>query len=122
MQRRICWDTNPHEIEHDVYAFTRMIHKDDYEKAMQAMRDHIEGKKELYEVEYRIRKKDGSYAWFYDKGGIVSRNEKGEPLKITGLVVDISEAKKRDQEILQIIRSIFADPYSKCYYRYQRYY
>ncbi len=81
----------PEEIDNDVYAFTKMIHPEDYEKAMQAMRDHISGKKKMYEVKYRIRKKNGRYTRFYDKGGIVSKDKNGKPLKIAGIVMNVSK-------------------------------
>jgi len=68
-----------------------MIHPEDYNKAMKAMKDHLEGKTPNYEVPYRIRKKDGSYALFLDKGGVVNRNETGKPLRITGIVIDVTD-------------------------------
>lgn len=71
--------------------FTDLLHPKDYEKAMQAMREHLEGKDPQYKIDYRIGTKDGNYKWFHDVGGITQRNEDGDPLKATGLVIDISE-------------------------------
>ena len=34
----------------DYTAFTNLLHPDDYNKAMQAMKDHLDGKKELYDI------------------------------------------------------------------------
>lgn len=56
--------------------FTSLVHPDDYEIIMQAMRDHLDGKKELYETSYRIRTIDGSYVRFYDCGKIISKEDK----------------------------------------------
>ncbi|MFW5771233.1 MAG: PAS domain S-box protein, partial [Spirochaetota bacterium] len=81
--------------------FTNLIHPDDYEKAMQAVRDHMDGSADIYDVEYRIQTADGSYRWFHDVGGITERNtETGETL-LVGIVQDITE-QKRQQEHLQI--------------------
>ena len=52
----------------DYTAFTNIVHPDDYEKTMKAMRDHLDGKKKLYEVDYRIKTKKGEYKWFHDRG------------------------------------------------------
>lgn len=88
------------EFGHDVYEICNYIHPEDYDSAMQSMREHLEGKTDIYEIEYRIRKKDGSYIWYYDRGKVVKRDENGKPVKITGVVFDISE-RKRYEEVLK---------------------
>lgn len=100
----------PEEIKDGVYDFTSMIHPDDYEETMQIMRDHLQGKRDIYEAEYRIRKKDGTYTWFYDKGGIVSRDSKDNPLRITGIVIDISEKKEHEEEINRLYKAFLQSP------------
>lgn len=71
-------------------SFTDLLHPDDYDAAMQAMTDHITGKKELYETEYRIKGKDGKYRKFFDRGKIVAKNKNGE-MAIAGMVIDITK-------------------------------
>ena len=77
------------EFPNNVYEICKLIHPDDYEHAMQQMRDHIEGKNPSYKVVYRLRTKSGDYKKYYDKGGIVFRDKKGKPLKLAGIVIDI---------------------------------
>lgn len=57
--------------------FTDLIHPEDYDASMKAMTDHYEGRKDTYEVAYRIKASDGTYVRFYDKGQIVERTEHG---------------------------------------------
>lgn len=57
--------------------FTDLIHPDDYQKSMNAMKDHYEGRADTYEVTYRIKTNDGAYILFLDKGKIVERSEQG---------------------------------------------
>jgi len=71
--------------------FTNIVHPDDYEKTMQIMRDHLEGKKDLYEVVYRIKHKNGDYLTFYDCGKIINRE--GEKTTLMGFVVKIEEGE-----------------------------
>ncbi len=71
-------------------SFTDLLHSDDYPAAMQAMTDHITGKSELYEAEYRIKCVDGSYKTFFDRGKIVARNGTGE-MAIAGTVIDVTK-------------------------------
>jgi len=78
------------EIGHAIEGFTEKIHPDDYEKAMQAMRSHLTGKADIYEVEYRIRCKNGKYVWLFDRGGVVEKDKNGNILKLAGIVIDIT--------------------------------
>jgi two-component system CheB/CheR fusion protein len=81
------------EVGNGFEAWTKYIHPDDFPKAMIAMKDHLENKAENYFVEYRIKHKNGNYLWYRDKGGIVSRNEKGKPKLLVGIVMNITNEK-----------------------------
>jgi len=70
--------------------FTSLVHPDDYEGMMENMRSCIQDKGP-YKVDYRIRRSDGDYLWFSDVGMISSRNDKGEPSVISGIVININE-------------------------------
>lgn len=74
--------------------FTRLVHPDDYEPIMQAMRDHLSGIKNEYDVNYRIRNRNGEYMWFHDIGRISDFTSDGRPSKIIGLVIEISDRKQ----------------------------
>ncbi len=80
----------------DYKSFTKLIHPEDYDRVMQDMRDHLAGKKDSYDVEYRIKSKSGTYKWYYDKGSIVERDKKDNPLVVKGLVIDISNIKRAE--------------------------
>lgn len=87
------------EFPNDVYEICKLIHPDDYEETMQKMRDHLTGKSPNYDVAYRIKTKKGDYKWYYDKGGIVERDASGKPLKLVGLVVDITDIRTMENQI-----------------------
>jgi PAS domain S-box-containing protein len=79
--------------------FTTLLHPDDHEVAMQAMRDHLMGKKPQYQVDYRIKNSSGAYHWFQDIGKISKRDEQGNPLTISGIVIDITERKRAEEQV-----------------------
>ena len=79
--------------------FTSKLHPDDYESVMQHMRNHLKGITEAYEVEYRIQHKDGHYLWYYDRGVVTKRDEKGMPIVLQGIVFDITETKKIEDRL-----------------------
>jgi PAS domain S-box-containing protein len=79
--------------------FMALVHPEDSGKAMNAMKKHIDGLSDKYEVEYRILTQSGEYKWFYDIGTIVKNDPNGIPLKATGLVIDITERKQADEAL-----------------------
>jgi len=83
----------------DTYEdFTELVHPDDYDRAMAAMRGHLEGDTEKYDVEYRIETADGSYRWFHDVGGVTQWDD-GRPRKVTGIVIDVSSRKEAERRL-----------------------
>ena len=69
-------------------AFTELLHPEDYERAMKAMQDHIDGKTDLYQLNYRIKTKTGKFILLHDRGQIVGR--KGDELAVAGIVLNIT--------------------------------
>jgi len=79
--------------------FMDLVHPEDYETAMNALKKHIFGHEDKYETEYRILTRSGEYKWFYDLGNISKRDANGNPLTISGLVLDITERKTAEKEL-----------------------
>ena len=71
--------------------FTNIVHPEDHDKSMVAMQEHLDGKKDLYEVIYRIRHKNGEYIKFYDCGK--NKKKKGENITVMGLVLKVENEK-----------------------------
>lgn len=89
------------EIEQPVtyQFFTSKLHPEDYDRVMNNMLNHLKGITHVYEVEYRIKAKDGQYKWYYDRGSIMKRDEQGHPLFLSGIVFDISDRKKNEDTL-----------------------
>jgi two-component system CheB/CheR fusion protein len=83
------------EIGKGFDAWTKLIHPDDYEIAMTAMKEHLTGKNEHYFVEYRIKHKNGNYLWYRDKGGIITRTKDKKPKLLSGIVMNITQEKTK---------------------------
>ncbi|MFD4839024.1 diguanylate cyclase [Achromobacter sp. NPDC058515] len=79
-------------------AYTR-LHPDDLDYVRAAMQDHFDGKTESYEVEHRIRCKDGSYKWICSRGKVVSRDEAGRALRMMGTTTDISAVRAMSERL-----------------------
>lgn len=77
--------------------FVNLVHPDDRDNAMQAMRDHLAGKVALYETTYRIMNTDGSYIRFYDCGQITGKE--GDDLVVTGFVLKVADTADVTEQI-----------------------
>ncbi|MCF7886409.1 MAG: PAS domain S-box protein, partial [Candidatus Marinimicrobia bacterium] len=79
--------------------FTDLVHPEDHKQVMQAMRQHLNGQAERYEVEYRIKTQAGDYKYFRDVGKITEQAESSEYMRIIGIVIDITQQKKTELEL-----------------------
>ncbi len=79
--------------------FVALVHPEDVDLVMNAMRNHLKGLAEKYETEYRILSKSGEYKWFYDIGAVAKKDTSGIPLYVTGLVMDITSRKLAEQAL-----------------------
>lgn len=69
------------------------VYKDDLEKSANTIEEHLRGETNAYEIEYRIRKNDGTTMWVLEKGCVVERDKDGKAKRMTGVVIDIDEYK-----------------------------
>jgi len=79
--------------------FTERLHPDDYRPVMDNMLAHLNGTASVYEVEYRIRAKDGTWKWFYDRGKLTRHGPDGRPALVAGIVFDISAKKALEEQL-----------------------
>ncbi|MGN7613832.1 response regulator [Magnetococcales bacterium HHB-1] len=70
------------------------IHPDDLEEVKKIGAEYRQGRRDEYEIEYRTKALDGSQKWVISKGSTVERDEKGNPIRMVGTILDISERKE----------------------------
>jgi PAS domain S-box-containing protein len=98
--RALMLGHEPDDFANATYQiFVDLIHRDDRPAVTANMRDLLEGRSDLYAVDYRIKTAVGDWLWFHDRGQLV-QTEMGDQL-VRGFVIDISERKRlEEQEIL----------------------
>jgi two-component system cell cycle sensor histidine kinase/response regulator CckA len=89
-----------HEILNDREEWLSRIHPEDSEMVKRHLSDYLAGRVPAYQVEYRLRHKDGSYRWIHAKGACL-RDDGGRPYRMAGSHADITEQKKLEQQLLQ---------------------
>lgn len=75
------------------------IHPDDKKTFFENLKTHLKGKTPEFEKEYRIRNKEGNYIWVYDKGKVTEYDSAGLPVKVSGLIYDITEKKNFEEKL-----------------------
>jgi PAS domain S-box-containing protein len=81
--------------------FLALVHPDDREPMIQTMSRHMLGETDYFKFEYRINTSYGDYKWLYDVARVTKRDDSGNPLTIAGMVMDISERKRFEQDIIE---------------------
>jgi PAS domain S-box-containing protein len=86
----------------DFKTWEQRIHPEDRDMAFREL-EKAEKNIQPYEVNYRFRKKDGTYLHLHDKGFFMA-NGKGSAYRMLGVMQDISEKVKSTQAIQEINR------------------
>ncbi len=78
-------------------TWLNLVHPDDIHKSDLAIKDHITGKKDYYEMEVRMHHKNSRWIWVLTRGGITEWDEKGKPLILSGTHQDITDKKNSEE-------------------------
>jgi PAS domain S-box-containing protein len=76
------------------------IHPEDVEEMRERMREHLRGKTEYYDHEYRMLGDDGCYRWVHSRG-LGVRDESGHVYRMAGSLSDVTQRKLAEQELLR---------------------
>ena len=82
------------------------LHPQDLPLLKRALVEHMKGRSEDYQVEYRIRHGDGRWVWIEDRGRAVERSDSGRVIRMVGTRRDISASKELEQQ-LQLAATVF---------------
>ena len=88
------------EIADNLDEWKKRVHPEDIDSCFADIKDHFERKVPIYTNEHRMLCKKGKYKWILDRGKLMSRTLKGEPLRMVGTHTDITDRKK-SEEILR---------------------
>lgn len=77
-----------------------MIHPDDRPVVDERLKQHIEGTKPYYEAEFRLQDHLGGWRWFFDRGKIVETDIRGNPIRLSGVLIEIHDRKNSENELV----------------------
>lgn len=78
------------------------VHPVDGKESDAMLQELIEGKRDLYEIDVRLKHKEGHWVWVLDRGQVVSRTEYGKPQWVSGTHTDITQRKIAEAQLLEL--------------------
>jgi PAS domain S-box-containing protein len=81
--------------------FLDLVHPSDLEMVLDDIQAHLSGETDVFETELRMRHRDDRWVWLMNRGQIAERTEEGQPAIVAGMIVDITERREREEELVQ---------------------
>ncbi len=87
------------ELDNHYLEWEKRLHPDDKARALRTLEAYLQGESPEYELEHRLRHKDGSYRWILARGAAI-QDEMGASYRMVGSHIDITDLKKAEKEAL----------------------
>ncbi len=93
------------EVEPTLKNWKKLVHPDDWPGVSENFNLHIKGEIPLFLAEYRTRNKAGQWQWTQTRGKVFRAGEDEKPVRMAGVVVDITD-RKRAEERLRLVNRV----------------
>jgi PAS domain S-box-containing protein len=90
----------PDELPQAYETWINLLHPDDRSTTEQIVHHHL-ASGDPFELECRMRTKDGRWRWILDRGKTVERDGEGNPLRVLGTHMDITDRKMIEERMQQ---------------------
>jgi PAS domain S-box-containing protein len=87
------------EFPVDLNKYVELIHPDERDTVWQSVLNQINKGDRSFTVEFRMRKKDGTYKCIFSRGKVVKSTPEGDILRIVGTHIDLTEIKDNQRLI-----------------------
>ncbi|BAQ63680.1 PAS domain S-box protein [Geminocystis sp. NIES-3709] len=103
------------EIGDRIEEWSDRVHPDDIASCYEDIAKYLRGETTIYQNEHRMLCKDGTYKWILDRGQVIERDDKGQPLRFIGTHSDIHnriqtelELKDSERKYRELINNLHA--------------
>ncbi len=96
-----------HEVAHRFEVFEALLHPEDRARVLARVESYLKGETNVYDVEFRLRRRDGTYAWILSRGAAL-RDAAGRPIRFAGSHTDISQRKAAEAEVARLHKEFAA--------------
>jgi two-component system cell cycle sensor histidine kinase/response regulator CckA len=90
----------PRDTEPDMAVWKDLLHPEDRNRVWNGFQTALSRRSDSYEVEYRFRRADESYAVVLDRAYIVY-NETKQPIRAIGAITDLSDRRELEEQFRQ---------------------
>lgn len=86
-----------------VETWLKLVHPADRELSERLLQRHFDGEIAFYELECRMRHKDGHWVWILTQGKVINYTENGTPRIMVGTHQDITERKANEEALTKAL-------------------
>jgi len=87
------------ELENKLSTWEELVHPEDKDPTYEEINEYIQGKKEKFEKEIRMRHKDGHYINILSRAFVSRDGETGEPIRLVGTHIDMTARKQYEEQL-----------------------
>ncbi len=87
------------EVQQTLAFWDSLIPDEDQPAIMEAQNRCFSGVAPLFDVIYRMRGKNGEYHWVLERSKIVERDGAGDPVRLSGILLDVTARKQTEEEL-----------------------
>ncbi len=98
------WGVSPEEFQGQRTALQSKVHPDDLPRMNEAIEAAIQSS-QIYELEYRITPSPGVERWVVSRGRCFCEPGTERPIRLSGVVYDVTDRKRRESELEEALRS-----------------
>lgn len=98
--RELLGFNNEMDFPNVLSSWSDRLHPEDKDLTLEMFQAHILDSTDMtpFDIEYRLKKKDGNYAWFHAVGKTI-RSDDGDPVLVAGAIEDITLKKSNKNEL-----------------------
>ena len=93
------------ELRAHVETWLDLVHPDDLSHVQPVLQAYLAQQLDTYEVEFRMRHKEGSYRWILARG-VALFNKAGQPYRMAGCHTDLTEKKRSEQQLKAVNKGL----------------
>ena len=94
------------ELKEEFSTWQNLLEPEDLNRTVKLLQQFMGGSIPKYEVEFRMKHKAGHWVWIQSKGKVFELDDRGEPSRIVGIHLDISERKAQELAIVEQNREL----------------
>lgn len=89
----------PPDVSANLDFFRALVHPEDWPQVETTMQAHLRGETPESRIEYRMLTRGGETRWTLGRGRVTERDGAGHPLRMMGLISDITHEKKLENQL-----------------------